>query len=638
MTQNNDYDYSALGLKCGLELHQQLETKRKLFCYCKPELNDKKTLATIIRFMRPTLSELGEYDKAALQEFKKRKKIIYEIPDSVCTYELDETPPFKPDPDAIDLALKIAFLLNMDVFDELQINRKQYLDGSIPSGFQRTMIIGVNGQVQLAEKTIPLEMLALEEDSCREIKSSGQSITWRVDRLSIPLVEITTKTFSLQSPEEITSVAETIGRILRATSKVKRGIGTIRQDLNISIAKGARVEIKGVQKLELLPLFIKLEVERQLALLELQEELAKRKLTPEMFQSDTWKDCLALFEQTKSEFLRKAIQKRWKIYALKLEGLAGLLGKKIQLERTFGKELADRVKVMTGLGGILHTDELPKLGISEQEVEQLKNHFNCTEKDAVVIVIGQKAAVLAAFDEIILRIKEAFIGVPQETRQALEDGTTMFRRYLGGASRLYPDTDSYPIVLSEKHLKKIKDNLPELPDVRLKRYVSELKLPHEIAYKLVISPKVELFEKLVKNGTEPMLAAITLEQTIKALAREGVETANLTDECILGIFNLLNAGKISKEAIESLLKYFAEHPKDTLEMAVTALGLKQLTPTEVEQIISKVLAANEEYIEKNGEHAFGKLMGDVMEILRGKVDGQIVNEKLRKLLKEKLNS
>jgi len=638
MALKNKIDYEALGLRCGLELHQQLKTNRKLFCHCKAELSQEDNLqAVIVRYMRPTLSELGEYDRAALQEFRKKRKIIYEVPHSVCTYEIDETPPCEPDPEAIDLAITIARMLRMSVFDELHVNRKQYLDGSVPSGFQRTMIVGVNGQAEIQNKTIPLAMLALEEDSCREIQSNKRAITWRVDRLGIPLVEIATKTFSIKNPGEIKLIAEAIGRILRATGKVKRGIGTIRQDLNVSIAKGARVEIKGVQKLELLPLFVQLEVERQLALLEIKEELEKRALTPAMFTSDSWKDCQSIFAKTSSAFLQKAMKRRLKIYGVKLPGLEGLLGKQVQLERSFGKELADRVKVLTGLRGILHTDELPKLGITAEEVQQLKDYFKCSVKDAVVLVIGKKAQVLAALEEIIIRIKEAFAGVPTETRQAVADGTTVFRRYLGGASRLYPDTDTPLIVITEERFKKIDASLPELPEERLQRYVSDLQLPREIAYQLTISPHVQLFEQLVALEVDPVLAAVTLEQTVKALAREGFPIENLTDEVILEIFTYYKEGKIAKDAIEPLLRHYSKNPKEYLESAIKKLDLEQLTEEELEKIIQVVLEENKAIIEAQKQQALGALMGEIMARVRGKANGKIVNKKLLALLEKSLS-
>ncbi|NHK30553.1 MAG: Glu-tRNA(Gln) amidotransferase subunit GatE [Asgard group archaeon] len=632
----NTIDYTAIGLKCGLELHQQLETGRKLFCRCSSKLRLDAPQAIITRHMRPTLSELGEYDKAALMEFKKKKEIKYELHDSICSYEIDETPPFEPDPNAIDLAITIARLLHMDIIDELHVNRKQYLDGSIPTGFQRTMIVGIGGKIKTENQTINLDMLALEEDSCREVSNIGRTITWRVDRLGIPLVEIATKVFNVTNPDEVRIIAEKIGRILRATGKVKRGLGTIRQDLNISIAEGARVEIKGIQILDMLSDYVKHEVVRQLALLEIKDELTKRKLTTELITSD-YLDCLSIFKSSKSKIIKDALKNKQSILGIKLPSMKGLLSKKVQLDRSFGKEIADRVKVITGLGGILHTDELPNYGITQVEVEKLLKLFKCEKNDAVAIVIGPNQDAIQAIDEIIIRVKEALEGVPEETRHAQDDGTTSFRRYLGGAGRMYPDTDSYPIILTEARIKRIDDTLPELPDKREERYLKELKLPEEIAKNLAISSRAMLFDELVKIGVDPILGAVTLEQTIKALSRDGVQTENLTDNRIKNIFDQLVAEKISKEAIEPLLVHFSNSPQSKMELVLEELNLVMFTEEQVGNIIDEVLKRNTTLISTSGKRAMGKLMGQVMEEVRGRYDGQKVNELMKKRFDKKLS-
>ncbi len=629
VNQKFQYDYSALGLKCGLELHQQLDTGRKLFCHCKTDLRLDDPQVIITRYMRPTLSELGEYDKAALMEFKKKKEIIYQIHDSVCSYEIDETPPFDPDQNAIDLAIIIARLLQMDILDELHVNRKQYLDGSIPTGFQRTMIVGIGGKVKAAGRMIALDMLALEEDSCREISNIGRTITWRVDRLGTPLVEIATKILTINDPEEIKAIAEGIGRILRVTGKVKRGIGTIRQDLNISIEKGSRVEIKGIQVLDMLPEYVKLEVERQLALVEIGEQLKKKGFTSDDYATE-FKDCKEIFNKTSSEILKEAIKEKKNILGVKLPGLKGFLGKKVQLEKSFGKEIAERVKVITGLGGILHTDELSNYDITGEELESLFKFFNCKSNDAVAIVIGSEEETITAISEIITRVKEIFEGVPEETRHANEDGTTSFRRYLGGAGRMYPDTDSYPIVISDARIKRIEDELPELPDKKEERFLKDLNLPEEMAKGLAISPRAELFDELVKLNMDPMLVAVTLEQTIKALAREDLPVDNLTDKRIKEIFELLKNKKIAKEAIEPLLKHFTMNPQDRIDSVLELLGLEIVSEEQLEEIIDAILNKNASYIQENGQRALGKIMGQVMELVRGKIDGKTVNELLNK--------
>ncbi len=635
--EHSSYDYQALGLKCGLELHQQLETGRKLFCKCKTDLQLDEPMARITRHMRPTLSEMGENDKTALMEFRKEQIITYEVHDSTCTYEIDEAPPFEIDSNAIDLALTIARLLQMEILDELHVNRKQYLDGSIPAGFQRTMIVGVGGKVKISKRTINLDMLALEEDSCREITNIGRNIVWRVDRLGIPLVEIVTKTFNLDDPNEIKDIAIGISRILRATGKVKRGLGTIRQDLNISIEKGARVEIKGVQILDMLPEYIKLEVIRQLTLIEIKEEMGKRKLTAELFKNN-YQDCKDIFKKTKCKFLITAIKNKEKIMGIKLPRMRGLLEKEVQIGRSFGKELADRVKVITGLGGILHTDELPNYGITEEEVSILREKFNCQQNDVIVIVLGKKEDAINAIEEVLTRVKEAIVGVPEETRHAIDDGTTTFRRYLSGASRMYPDTDSYPIIISESRIKRIEDELPELLDKKEERYIQKYKLPEAVAKSLSLSPKASLFEELVKIGLDPTLVAITLDQTLKSLEREKVPVQKITANTIKAIFQLLIKKKIAKEAIPLLLRYQAEHPKEKIDEALAALGLVSISEEELIIIIDTELNNNIELLQRSGSRAIRKIIGLVMDKVRGKIDGKIVNDLVKKQLSDLLEA
>src|ERR1043166_2153789 len=188
-------DYDRSGFMSGLEVHQQLLTQRKLFCRCPAgKFNGHNDFdAEIVRHMRPTLSELGEYDGTALMEFRTRKNITYRIKnETACTYEIDDTPPFPIDPVALDIALEIAILNKMNVVGEVHITRKQYLDGSIPAGFQRTAILGVGGSIPLKNKIINLIQLSIEEDSCREISDQGHERVYKTDRLGMPLIETVT--------------------------------------------------------------------------------------------------------------------------------------------------------------------------------------------------------------------------------------------------------------------------------------------------------------------------------------------------------------------------------------------------------------------------------------------------------------
>jgi len=258
-------DYFSLGLKVGLEIHRQLDT-RKLFCRCPSVLREEEPDTKVKRFLRPVAGELGKIDVAALHEQMKKKFYLYEaFSDTTCLVELDESPPEQINQEALDIVLMVALQLNSKIADEIQVMRKTVLDGSNTSGFQRTALVATGGRIETPAGKIGIQTVSIEEDSARIMKTAADHIVYRLDRLGIPLVEIATAP-DIRSPQDARVVAETIGNLIRATGKVKTGIGTIRQDLNLSIKGGARVEIKGVQDLSLIPAVIEKEVERQLAI------------------------------------------------------------------------------------------------------------------------------------------------------------------------------------------------------------------------------------------------------------------------------------------------------------------------------------------------------------------------------------
>ena len=219
--------YKELGFMSGLEIHQQLKTKEKLFCHCPTgiyqDFDDYD--AELVRHMRPTLSELGEYDGTALMEFKTRKEIIYRLKNqTACTYEVDDTPPFLLNKEALEIAMEISLLLKQYIVGEVHITRKQYLDGSIPTGFQRTAIIGIEGDIPLRKKRIKLIQLSLEEDSCREVSDIGHRRIYTTDRLGTPLIEMVTYPEML-TPDEVAEAAHYLRFLARSTGHVRIGIG-----------------------------------------------------------------------------------------------------------------------------------------------------------------------------------------------------------------------------------------------------------------------------------------------------------------------------------------------------------------------------------------------------------------------------
>ena len=274
--------YAKLGFKCGLEVHQQLKTEKKLFCHCPAgRYHDHEDYdAEIVRHMRPTLSELGEYDGTALMEFKTRKIVVYRIKnETTCTYEIDDTPPFLLNREALEIAMEIALLLKANIVGEFHITRKQYLDGSIPTGFQRTGILGIEGEIPLSRKKVRIIQLSIEEDSCREVSDVGHTRIYSTDRLGMPLIETVTYPDML-TPDEAAEAAQYIRFLARSTGKVRTGIGAAREDVNVSISGGTRVEIKGVAHIAWIPELVHNEAFRQKALLEIRKELQARAIDP----------------------------------------------------------------------------------------------------------------------------------------------------------------------------------------------------------------------------------------------------------------------------------------------------------------------------------------------------------------------
>ncbi|WP_456365005.1 Glu-tRNA(Gln) amidotransferase subunit GatE [Thermococcus sp.] len=622
------FDYEKLGLKVGLEIHRQLDTK-KLFSPVPSELAERVDF-TFERHLRPTMSEMGEIDPAALEEFKKGKKYIYEG-----NYELtdlvymDEEPPRGPDREALEVSLQIAYLLNAKPVDEVHFMRKIVIDGSNVSGFQRTAIIAMDGKVDTPWGSVGVPTICLEEDACRIVERKEKEVIYRIDRLGIPLVEIST-TPDIHHPEQAKVVAKYIGDALRATRKVKRGLGTIRQDLNVSIRGGARIEIKGVQELDMIPLIIEREAERQVNLFKIRDELRERGVKPEEVKEEFY-DVTEVFQNTESKIIARAIGKGGKVLAVKLPGFRGLVGMEIQPGRRLGTEMADRAKKY--VRGIFHIDELPNYGITEKEVDAVIEKLGLGENDAFVLVAAEEETAKEALAEVVKRAKEAIEGVPEETRRALPDGNTQYMRPLPGKARMYPETDIPTIFLPGGYKERIRADLPELPQERIERYVKEYKIDKSLAETLVNDERDELFEELVKKGVKPSLAASILVVVLKGLKRE-VPIESITEEHIIEAFELYLDGRIAKEAFEGIFKELALHPEKTAKQVAEEKGLTLLSEEEVEKIIDEVIKANIEVIKAKGMGAMGMIMGRAMAKLRGRADGKLVSSLVRKKIQE----
>jgi glutamyl-tRNA(Gln) amidotransferase subunit E len=631
----NQIDYTRIGLKVGLEVHQQLETQTKLFCACKPELFKEEPEITFLRRLRPTQSELGQIDPAAYFEFQKGVKILYEADrQTACLVEMDEEPPHPLNMEAVEIALTVALMMNATPVDEIHVMRKTVIDGSNTTGFQRTCIIALNGMIKVGEKTVPIQHVSLEEDAARKTGEEGTIIRYRIDRLGIPLIEIATAPV-INTPKEAGEVALAIGKILRATGRVKRGLGTIRQDLNVSINGGALTEIKGVQELELIPLVVEYEVQRQLNLMKISEELRQSGATSGNLKEEFF-DVTEVFRQTACKVIRKALEKGHVVLAVKLPNFGGFLKRELMPGIRLGTEMADRARFWGRVGGIFHTDELPAYGITAQEVEALRNAVGAKEKDAVVFVADARENAEDALRAVIERALEAIKGVPEETRAANPDGTTRYMRPRPGAARMYPETDIPPIHVTEELINSIRQRLPELPEQRLERLMREYSLNQKLAKQIMELEYTELFETIAKESkVTPTTIAVFLTETMKALKRDGIPVEKVSETKIREVFKALGAEEITKEALPDIVAWLSKNEEKTVMEAVESLGLKTLTKEELGKIIDGIIAKNKDLIEKIGAKAFGTVMGMVMKEVRGRANAETVSELIRQRLAKK---
>ncbi|MEM1836179.1 MAG: Glu-tRNA(Gln) amidotransferase subunit GatE [Pyrobaculum sp.] len=594
-------DLKTIGLKTGLEIHIQLNTKRKLFCHCPPVLREDEPHFRIERRLHISLSELGAVDPAVEWEVRKKRRYVYEgYRDSTCLVELDEEPPHLPDEEALVTAVAVAKIFNAKLFDEIHVMRKIVVDGSNVSGFQRTMLVAYGGRAKILGYDIGVETIALEEDAARKIKDEGKYIYYRLDRLGIPLVEIATVPMSY-TPQVVEEVAWIIGYSVKITGRAKRGVGTVRQDVNVSIAQGAKTEIKGVPDLSLIPKVIEYEAMRQLNLLKIRDELKRRgvaKLELSII------DVSDVFRNTKSKIVRNILDRGGVVLGVKTPGFSKLLGFEIQPGRRFGSDLADYVRAWTELGGLIHSDELPGYGISADEVRHAAAKMGV---DSFVLLMGtEERELFEAARVVVDRLNAAFEGVPEETRAANPDGTTRFLRPRPGAARMYPETDLPPVKITFEIVKAAEEAARRTLDAKLAELTS-MGVSKDLALRLIKSPHLDKFEEYAARfkDVSPQLIASILVNTAKALSREGVE---VSEEKLLSIFDALQRRVITKEAVEDILRNLK--PGESAEEAARRLGLVRLPYEEVAKIVEQVVK----------EVGREKALGEVMKRFRGRVD------------------
>lgn len=631
----SEINIEKIGLKVGLEIHQQLATVKKLFCNCSPIETNEYT-SKFSRKLRASKSELGEYDPAALFEKTKSKTMIYySNPSSSCLVEQDEEPPHELNPEAKNTSLLISVALNSNIFSEIYPMRKMVIDGSNTSGFQRTMLVSQGGYLDIEGEKVGVQSICLEEDAAKLLQDKEETREFSLERLGIPLVEIALEPIEA-SPAKIRKIALTLGRLLRTTKKVTRGIGSIRQDVNVSIRGGGVIEVKGVQQLDQLEKVIEYESKRQHGLQLISEKLKSRKIEKISKENDVI-DVTKIFKNSKSKIIKKAIETNSAIRCVRIKNFSGMFRYSPYEGIRLGKELGQLVRFF-GIGGIFHSDELPNYGIEKSEMEQITKLLDLDQKDGYVIITGEKSKINFAIDSIINRIEESKIGVPAETRQATSTGETVFLRPRPGASRMYPETDIPPIIVTDEEIKNAKNNIPKSWDEIIKEILNKYKLNLQMANQIYDSKDYDSFEKY-SNTTNcpPIVIANTYTSIIPNLERKLQKPISLRDEHGGEIFELIGKEELQKEAIEIIIELIMSGKAKSVEESIQKSSLKNITDEELENICTSVIEDNFAIIDGQGTRAISPLMGNVMKIVRGKASGEKVNQILKKKIQDYLN-
>ena len=633
----SEFSINDIGVKVGLEVHQQLATNKKLFCNCTPIESDEYFIK-FQRRLRASKSELGEFDPAALFEKSKSKTIMYYAnPQSSCLVEQDEEPPHELDEDARKISLIIASALRSNIFSEIYPMRKTVVDGSNTTGFQRTMLISQGGFYDVEGTKIGIQSICLEEDAAKILGEEGEIKKYGLERLGVPLVEIATDPFEVK-PHEIKKIALSLGRILRSTKKVKRGLGSIRQDVNVSIKEGGVViEVKGVQQLDQLEKVVEYEAKRQHGLLKISKELRARNWIYD--KKEDMKDVTELFSKSKSNVIQKSIKKNQKIFAVSFRNMAGMFGYLPYEGIRLGKDVAELVRFF-GLGGVFHSDELPNYGIEESDLKNLKEFLKINENDGFLILAIPEEKINTIVDQIILRIKHIKNeGIPIDTRLATQTGETKFLRPRPGAARMYPETDIPPILISKKELEDARKNIPKSWDESIKELQTKYEINSQLAEQIFDSRYIELFENIIKKTkVNPTFVASVLCSTITNLERSGLNSNLLQNKDIVKSFELLKVGKIAKESIEIIFENIMAGKAKTVEDAMKNTSIEAVNESDLEKIIVEIVEKNQEIIKNQKERAVRPLMGIAMKELRGKASGEMINSLLLKNIKKKLES
>jgi len=506
--------------------------------------------------------------------------------------------------------LEVAKFFKMNIVDKVSFMRKIVIDGSNTSGFQRTALIGTGGCIE--ENNVNLSSICLEEDSCKIIKQENSNginkKIYDLSRLGIPLIELATEP-DIKTPDQAKEVAEFIGMVLRSTGKVKRGLGTIRQDVNVSIKNGVRVEIKGAQQLDMIPTLIINEILRQDNLNNIYSELRKRHIV--ISKSNMITD---LLKNTTSKILRKSLDNNGIIIGIKITNIKGFFKLNIQPDKRFGTEIAGRVKPL-GVKGLFHSDELPNYGVTQKEVDLIKKELECLEDDGFIIIADEKDKAISAINEVKQFLTD--LKLAKEVRQALPDGTTKFLRPMPGSARMYPETDVPSFEINSELL----DSLPKI--VLLTQKYKELESKYNISLSqgkefLKEGFDLEKLSLLYSNLSPKFIVEFLINYPKDIKKRYGVECD--VKKYYKEILQKINDDIISKDAGFEVLLLMSQ------DLSVDYEQFKAISEDKIEKIIKSV-------IDKNKDAPFNALMGLSMKELKGKTDGKVVNKILNKLIK-----
>ncbi len=632
-------DYKRIGFRSGLEVHQQLKTASKLFCRCPAGIyhSHDEYDAEVIRHMRPTLSEMGVYDGTALMEFRTRKEITYRINNrTACTYEVDDTPPFPVDRHALNIAISIALAAKMNIVGEVHITRKQYLDGSIPTGFQRTAIISVEGELQLKNKKVRLIQMSLEEDSCREISDIGHKRIYKTDRLGMPLIETVTYPDCL-TPDELAEAAEYIRFLNRSTGKVRTGIGAAREDVNVSCEGGTRVEIKGVAHIKWIPELSHNEAFRQYALLNIREKLRSAIADPALWSIKSRE----ITENEKTLHftpLREALDRGERVFALNLPNCRGILSHFTQPELIFADEISDRLKVIACIEkpNMIHSEEIGEATFNNLFPE-VAIWLSASEDDAQIILWGPPEDIPTALETVDERMRLAFESVPNETRKSFPDGRTMFERVLPGRDRMYPDTDSEPIPVTTGMIEELGREVPK--DISLRfRQMKEWGIPEDVWTYLLRRNLVALIERINTDlGFDAGETGTLLGHRFKNLEGRKKIAEGFTHETLYDMFVFIKEKKLLPRIARAMLPKVVASAKPDFNSILAETGYRKST---LEEIKEQARGLRKEFREicYNGnagtEAATDWIMGRVVSLALGNISLEKVKKEVSEIVEE----